>query len=454
MKISIISTISIFIICCCNVNNSEAESFAAIPLNEPFVIVLDDKSVGLWKEDLNYLIRMIKQTHPNPFFSGNEDEFNQMSQWIDANIQYMNRDQLILSFMRLVALVGVNGNDGHTGLWPYREPVGFHLYPLRLYLFEDGLYIVDAEPNKELIGARVDSINGHTTEKLLKLIDPFISRDGPMWVKSWAPIHLISREFQQVLGFSGKNGRSDFALTKNGKSFSVELNSITHTDYHDHFPMYLWQGILPFSDSPSYLNPKDAYYWYEELTENRSLYFQYNAITTENKEGIKLDTFITEFVKKIDSGTIDRLIIDLRLNGGGDNTVYKNLLNFLIENPFFKEEGRLFVLIGRATFSAGINFVTDVELKTNAILMGEATGGSPNQYGDAKGVVLPNSGVKFRVSTQYWNKAGTNDHRQEHKPHLSLPLLSSDYFSGKDRLIKMVLDYSEKSSIKKESKSH
>ena len=69
MKISIISTISIFIICCCNVNNSEAESFAAIPLNEPFVIVLDDKSVGLWKEDLNYLIRMIKQTHPNPFFS-------------------------------------------------------------------------------------------------------------------------------------------------------------------------------------------------------------------------------------------------------------------------------------------------------------------------------------------------------------------------------------------------
>ncbi len=450
MKFYIKCIITIVILLSWNTVHSEAKSFAAIPLNEPYVKVLDDKKVELWKEDLNYLIRMIKETHPNPFFSGNENEFNQMSQWIDANIQYMNSDQMIVSFMRLVALVGVNGFDGHTGLWPYMEPADFHLYPLRLYLFEDGLYIVEAKANKELIGARIDSINGRTTKDLLKLIDPFISRDGPMWVKSWAPIHLISREFQEVLGFSGKEGRSAFAITKNGKSSSVVLNSIPHTDYHERFPMYLWQGILPFSDSPSYLNPQDPYYWYEELKDSRSLYFQFNAVTSENKAGTKLDTFIAKFDKRIDSGDIDRLIIDVRLNGGGDNTAYEDLLNYLIENPYFKQEGRLFVLIGRATFSAGINFVTDVEHKTNAILMGEATGGSPNQYGDPKGVVLPNSGIKLRISTQYWNKAGSEDHRQDHKPHLSLPLLSSDYFSGKDRLLEMVLDYSEKKSVNKE----
>lgn len=448
MKFSTISIIIIFILLGCK-GNSETESFAAIPLRKTSVKVLTENDVESWREDLNYLIRMIEDTHPNPFFSGNENEFKQMSNWIEANIPFMDRNQIIISFMRLAGLVGVNGYDGHTGLWPYRAPADFNLYPLRLYLFEDGLYVVDAEPNKELIGARLDSINGYSTNELLELIDPFISRDGPMWVKSWAPIHLISREFQEVLRFSGKNGHSVFSISKGGKPSTIELSSISHKVYHERFPMYLWQGILPFADSPSYLNPKDPYYWYEEIPDSKSLYFQYNAVTAENKGGIKLDTIITELDKIIRSGSVDRLIIDARLNGGGDNTAYGNLLNYLIENPFFEEDGKLFVLIGRATFSAGVNFVTDVEHKTNAILIGEPTGGSPNQYGDPKRIVLPNSGISLRISTQYWNKAGSNDHRYDHEPDLKVPALSSDYFSGKDRLLEKALKYSKQNATNK-----
>lgn len=262
-----------------------------------------------------------------------------------------------------------------------------------------------------------------------------------MWVRSWAPIHILSKEFQQVLGFYGENGMSSFSISINGEISSVNLQSLPHEDYHKRFPMYLWQGILPFADSPPYLNPKDDYYWYEEWSENRSLYFQFNAVTSENKAGKKLDAIINELRNILNSGRVDRLIIDARLNGGGDNTAYINLLNFITEDSFFKGSGKLFVIIGRATFSAGINFITEVEQKSNAILVGEPTGGSPNQYGDAKGITLPNSGIRLRISTLYWNKAGNDDLRLDHQPSLLTPVNSSDYFSRKDSAIEEILKH-------------
>ena len=149
----------------CKQNNSDRSDteialIPAIPLNDKSMNTLSDDDVKAWKSDLAYLRSKILELHPNPFFSGNESEFNGMLKWIDIHIPNMNRSQIILSFMRLLALVGVNGHDGHSGLWPYMAPTDFNLYPLRLYWFEDGLYIVDAEPNKELVGARLDSING------------------------------------------------------------------------------------------------------------------------------------------------------------------------------------------------------------------------------------------------------------------------------------------------------
>jgi len=348
----------------------------------------------------------------------------------------MNGDKVVA---KVLEKHGVKGQDGHTGLWPYMSPADFSLYPLRLYWFEDGVYLVDAEPVKELIGAKLESINGKPISQLLEAVSPFISRDGPMWVCSWAPIHILSPEFQQALGFSGKEGKSEFGLSLNGRKISVTLKAVRHMDYHARFPMYLWQGILPFADSPTYLNRKDDYFWYEEWPQNRSLYFQFNAVTPENKAGESLSAVVNQLQQIVNSGRVDRVIIDARLNGGGDNTAYGVLINFISKDPFFKDPGKLFIIIGRATFSAGMNFITDAELNSNPILVGEPTGGSPNQYGDPQGITLPNSGIRVRISTLYWNKSGYKDLRLDHEPQLAVPVTSTDYFSNRDRAIEVIL---------------
>lgn len=397
------------------------------------------ESVPEWRADLAYLSDKIVQLHPDPFFATDEVQFNALRDWIDTHIPVMNRSRIILSFMRLLALVGVQGHDGHSGLWPYQAPADFHLYPLRLYWFEDGLYVVDAEPDRSLVGARLESINGHQIDDILTVVDPFISRDGPMWVRTWAPIHILSPEFQNALGFGTDNGSAQFGVTKDGEQRSVTLQSMAHADYHNRFPTVLWTGALPAAEQPRYLHRDDDYYWFEEWPDSRTLYFQYNATTRENNAGKSLKRVITGLSEIVRSGRVDRLVVDARSNGGGDNTTYGNLLDFLEKDPFFQEPGRLYIIIGRITFSAGSNFITDAEQQTDAVFVGEPTGGSPNQYGDAEQIDLPNSGIRARVSTRYWNKAGKDDQRLHHESQLSAPPTAADYFQEHDAAVEIIL---------------
>ena len=82
---------------------------------------------------------------------------------------------------------------------------------------------------------------------------------------------------------------------------------------------------------------------------------------------------------------VKRVIVDLRLNGGGDNTTYGSLLSAL-SDATINRKGGLFVLIGRATFSAAANFAADVDRLTKAIFVGEPTGGGVEIYGDSVAV--------------------------------------------------------------------
>jgi hypothetical protein len=71
----------------------------------------------------------------------------------------------------------------------------------------------------------------------------------------------------------------------------------------------------------------------------------------------------------------------MRQNGGGDFFVgRKDLIKPLKERPAINQKGKLFVLIGRQTFSAARVNAIDFRKDTNAILVGEPIGERPNSY--------------------------------------------------------------------------
>jgi C-terminal processing protease CtpA/Prc len=132
------------------------------------------------------------------------------------------------------------------------------------------------------------------------------------------------------------------------------------------------------------------------------------------------------------------VIVDVRLNGGGNNAAYLPLLDALTR-PDVNRRGKLFVLAGRATFSAAGNFVADVDRATRAVIVGEPTGGGVNQYGGSTTFTLPSTGLHVYVATEYVVRGTPNDRRLAVAPDLRVDLTSTDYFAGRDPVLARAL---------------
>jgi hypothetical protein len=149
---------------------------------------------------------------------------------------------------------------------------------------------------------------------------------------------------------------------------------------------------------------------------------------------IRFSQFVDSLFTAIDSLQLDRVILDLRNCGGGNSEYNKYLIAALLQHPTINQLGHLFVIIGRATFSAAINLVTDPEYRTQATFIGEPTGSSPNFIGESTVLKLPYSGLWFVVSNRYHQGGANNslDKRPWIAPDILIELSSEDYRTNRD----------------------
>jgi hypothetical protein len=136
----------------------------------------------------------------------------------------------------------------------------------------------------------------------------------------------------------------------------------------------------------------------------------------------------------------DKVVIDMRLNGGGDYKVgLKYLVHPLRKLPDINRKGHLFVLIGPNTFSAAMSNSAHFRYQTNAILVGQQIGERPNSYQEAREMKLPNSHWTVRYSVKFYQfvESGENVIR----PDQEIIPSWEDYRSGRDPVLQWVLIY-------------
>jgi hypothetical protein len=110
-----------------------------------------------------------------------------------------------------------------------------------------------------------------------------------------------------------------------------------------------------------------------------------------------------ELFEFLDDHPVERVVVDLRQNGGGDFFMgRKHLIKPIVERPAINQKGKLFVLVGRQTFSAAMVNAIDFRRETNAILVGEPIGERPNSYSENDEFTLPNSRLIVSYSTRYY----------------------------------------------------
>jgi hypothetical protein len=190
---------------------------------------------------------------------------------------------------------------------------------------------------------------------------------------------------------------------------------------------------------PLYLKNAAAPYWFEHLAEARLVYFQFNSVRNDREEPFA--QFVARLLKFIDDNAVEGLVIDLRWNNGGNTALAPPLIQGLIRHDKINRRGKLFVIIGRRTFSAAQNTATFLEQQTNAIFVGEPTGSSPNFVGEEEFFTLPYSKLPANVSELFWQSSWPSDLRTWISPLLYTPPTFAAYRANRDLALEAIRDY-------------
>ncbi|NOT31409.1 MAG: hypothetical protein HOP15_13260 [Planctomycetes bacterium] len=398
-----------------------------------FVAPQQAKSAESWADDALHLVAEIERLHPKPFFGCPQADFEAGVDAFFGSIEGASEPRALVELMRLVALLSQKGRDGHTGVWPLKA----RYLPLRAYGFADGWFVVEADPEQgEWIGAELVSVAGVPVGEACKRLAPLLTSDNEWNLRLKLGQALACADVLVGAELGTDPARARIELVRDGKRSALEL-ACRERHLHD-----LWGGFnLPTRAGVTWLEGREQAYRLQVLEPERALYVQFNEVTARAGDGKLLTDFAAELVRTFEERKLAKVIVDVRSNRGGDNTTFGPLIAAL-QTPSINRPGVLFGLIGRDTFSAAGNFVTVLERDTKAILVGEPTGGAPNQYGDAKPVPLPNHpDVMVQVSTRYHQFGAPGDERLTHEPHLAVPLRSSAFFAGQDPVLRAALDY-------------
>jgi len=155
--------------------------------------------------------------------------------------------------------------------------------------------------------------------------------------------------------------------------------------------------LLPAAkEQPLYRQKPGERFWFTYLPDSQTVYVSFRGYNSLGENARKLFQFI-------DGNPTKRLVIDIRQNGGGDFFEgRRHLIMPLKKYPSLNQKGQLFVIIGRATFSAAMVNAIDFRKETNAILVGEPIGERPNSYSENDEMTLPNSRLVVSYSTRYY----------------------------------------------------
>jgi peptidase S41-like protein len=386
--------------------------------------------------DVRDLGDSIEQIHPAPFRSISRGRFEAEVNDLAARAPRISRDELLVGVLRIIGSLGPR--NGHTGLFP-GDPGNvrpLHLYPIRLYRFADGVFVVDAD-DRSLVGRRLVAVEGTPTERVFELVEPLVPHDNAWNTRGMAPHYVLTAEVLHGLGIVDTAGAADFTLEgSGGERTDVTLTPIPGPQYasefadplHGHYP-----SVLPSAPRPLYLANNGKPLWVTTLAGQRAVYVGFNAVSAP------APAVLRRIRRLALAPRTRRVIVDLRLNGGGDNTTYGPLVD-LFASKQVNRRGKLVLLIGRATFSAAANFAAEIDRDTRAVFVGEPTGGGVETYGDTVPVLLPSLGWYVYVASRYHErKRGPMDHRLAVAPDVRVELTSALYFAGQDPVLERVL---------------
>lgn len=382
-----------------------------------------------WHDDLAYLVQELPKRHKNLFFKLTEEQFRKAVSDLDSKIPTLQDYQFRTELLKLVASVG----DPHTGIDVWKDGRLTKL-PVGMYWFKDGIYVVTAsEDYKQLLGRKLEGIGTTDIGRACDAVAPYIAHANDYQLRKVAPMFLAMPDLLRAAGIVTDAGEVKFKVTSEGNTEEIAVKPL------DTAKQTKWLEAFDKSKTkvPLYRSDKPCPNWVEHVADGNLVYLHYADCNDTQQCPFAPVRKQVETLLSANSGS--RLVIDLRQNGGGSSPVLDPFIDWIKDNSEINTKGKLFVVIGRRTFSSAILNADRLKGETKAIFVGEPTGGSPNHYGQVQTFDLPNTGFTVSYSVKYFHYLDTDKTSLE--PDIPAEQTFADYISGQDPVLDAIKKY-------------
>lgn len=318
--------------------------------------------------------------------------------------------EFLIGIERLAALAQ-NGHDSVQFIEGAWRPEG--RLPLRIIWFPDAMVIARAGPPvRDLAGARIISIEGLTSDVLFsRLAELCGGNEGyQRWNVIWA---VESQGILSALGMARSPDQIQFKLAlPDGRQVERIVKMVPSNEIPAMRAVRLWSRELSAEeahhgwrtaidggDEPLYLKDADEPFRLTALPAMNASYLQFR--TNYDLNGYSIRAFAGKVQEKLAAHHSRNLIVDLRFDTGGDISrtaaLMRELRNYVT--------GRIYLLIGRYTFSAGIVAAAIVKNSggDRVRVIGENVGDRLRWWSEGRDACLPNSHLCLHVNDGLWD---------------------------------------------------
>lgn len=371
--------------------------------------------IASWREDLRALGDELPRLHHDPFFHTSETTFRRELAALDASIPTATDAQIITGLVRIVASLG----DSHTAV---RLVNRGGVYPLALYDFSDGLYVVGApDDHAWAVGARLVGVGNHSVEQARAVLAPLIAHDNDAGVRGALPATLVQPILLAGAGLAPDDHHVTYRLAlADGTTRELALE-----------PAITLPPLAPPKTLPLYIQQPRSPYWKTYDPAHHLLYVKYNQCRDADPP---IAAFLASLIDDLQQKKVERLVIDMRHNGGGNSALFDPFIVWLAQH---RDAARhVYAVIGRATFSSAVLNAIALH-RAGAILVGEPTAGKPSHHGEVQLFALPRSGLVITYSTKFFaNPDFVGDALQ---PAVPAATTYADWASGRDPVLEAIL---------------
>lgn len=275
-------------------------------------------------------------------------------------------------------------------------------------------------------------------DSLVALAGRHLARDNGMTPRWLAGVALQFAEIYELAGAAPDTRAVDLDLElPDGSHRSVTATA----GPADRNPNARWAPAgwpSMFGDASLWLSHAAEPFRHRRVEGTSAVYAQINQ--TADTDSLSMAAYgrrLCAFFRKCGATT---LILDLRLNNGGDANDARGFVDELIRLDALERDESLFLLIGPRSFSATGYLLGMCEKHLHPVLVGMPSGCRPVDYSTERHFHLPYSGLEGSISCEFRTDGrGTDEVRPWFVPDQVIWPTGADLRAGRDPVLEEVL---------------